>query len=473
MRSFSKFGFVLGILLFHIEIATGDSPASDSHADIQTHSITSCMTTACHGSNVPDTKIWQRAGKIWLDQDPHSRAYSSLLSPTSVKIISRLVNEELEPSSQSYRDVLNARCVSCHASENAPEKDRVLGADCQVCHGRADAWGSEHYSRDFKELGRSRFENTKMLNVESMTSRARICASCHIGELNRSSEPNLGKDREVDHRLMAAGHPPMHFDFESYMRRYPVHWDPVHGDTRDETTGLGSPVGVQRWRVGKITVAITKLNLLATRAERSTGNSAKLNDWPELTEYSCTSCHHSLDPSSWRQDRSANFIANWDDWCISQLDCSVREQSRDQLMSQLTTLKRSVEQLSPEPRQVAINASSLRRWLEVELNHVSSPSENTVDRILPRLVSRLEHVDEIHNWESATQWYIATRVLSERIGVAGLNVPVPFVVEDPFLIPEKEPRLKSSKEFDTPKPFHSDMLKNYSNNLMQQLRTRP
>ena len=468
MRSFYTFGFVLGILLLHIEVAKGDSPASDSHADVQTHSILGCMTTACHGSNVSDTKTWQRAGKIWLDQDPHSRAYSSLLSQTSARIISRLVKEELEPSSQSYRDVLNARCVSCHASENAPEKDRVLGADCQVCHGSADAWGSEHYSRDFKALKESRFDNTRMLNVESMASRARICASCHIGELNRSSEPNKGKDREVDHRLMAAGHPPMHFDFESYLRRYPVHWD-----TRDETTELGSSVGVERWRIGKITVAITKLNLLAARAERSTTSSAKLNDWPELTEYSCTSCHHSLDQSNWRQARSATSIATWDDWCISQLDCSVREQSRDELMSQLTTLKRSVEQLSPESRQVAMNASTLRRWLEIELDHVSSPSENTVDRILPKLMSRLENVDKIHNWESATQWYIATRVLAERIGVAGLNVPVPFVVEDPFLASEKKREPMFSKDFDTPKPFHPDMLKNYSNNLMQQLRTRP
>jgi len=452
-----------------MEVAEGDSPALDSHADVQTHSIIGCMTTACHGSNVPDTKTWQRAGKIWLDQDPHSRAYSSLLSQTSAKIVSRLVNEELEPSSQSYRDVLNARCVSCHASENASEKDRVLGADCQVCHGSADAWGSEHYSREFKELGKSRFDNTKMLNVESMASRARICSSCHVGELNRSNELNVGKDREVDHRLMAAGHPPMHFDFESYLRRYPVHWDL----RRDETTGLGSSVGVERWRIGKITVAITKLNLLAARADRSTGSSAKLNDWPELTEYSCTSCHHSLDQSSWRQARSANSIANWDDWCISQLDCSVREQSRDELQSQLSILKHGVEQLSPEPRQVAMNASSLKRWLEIELDHVSAPSENTVDRILPKLMSRLEHVDEIRNWESATQWYIATRVLSERIGIAGLNDPVPFIVEDPFLVSDKKRKPTISKDFATPKPFHPDMLKNYSNDLMQQLRTRP
>ena len=468
MRSLFAHALAFGFLLLHLDVAVGDSPVLDSQAEMQTHRIVGCMTTACHGSNVPDTKIWQRAGKIWLDQDPHARAYTSLLTEASESIVSRLADKELKWSSQAYRDVLNARCVSCHASENAPQTDRDLGADCQVCHGSADVWGSEHYSSEWKALGKSRFENGKMLNVESMASRARVCSSCHIGELNRTSGPNIGKDREVDHRLMAAGHPPMHFDFESYMRRYPVHWD-----TTEETTGLGSSVGVERWRTGKITAAITKLNLLAARAERSTSSSVKVNDWPELTEYNCTSCHHALDQPSWRQARGANAIADWDDWCISQLDCAVRDPSREELKSQLIHLKRHVEPLSPEPRQVAMSALSLRRWLEIELDHVSSPAENSVELVLTKLKSRLERVHEIRNWESATQWYMATRVLSERLGIAGLREPVPFVSEDPFVGSDHTWKPTFSKEFDTPKRFHPDMLENYCNDLMQQLRTRP
>ena len=464
-----ELAFVFGLLLLPWQAAAmGDSPVQDAHTEIHSQSILGCMTTACHGSNVPDTKTWQRAGKIWLDQDPHARAYTSLLTESSVRIVARLVKEQLDPDSQAYRNVLNARCVSCHASENAPEKERELGADCQVCHGGADAWGSDHYSSEWKALGKSRFDNTNMLNVESMASRARVCSSCHIGELNRTSGPSTGKDREVDHRLMAAGHPPMHFDFESYMRRYPVHWD-----TQDERIGLSSSVGVERWRTGKITAAITKLNLLAARAERTTSNSAKVNDWPELTEYSCTSCHHTLGQPSWRQSRGANAIADWDDWCVSQLDCAVRDEASTELKSQLIDLKRHVEHRAPEPRQVALSALSVRRWLESELNHALTPAENTVERMLPKLQSRLERVDEIRNWESATQWYIATRVLSERLGVAGLQDPLPFVVEDPFVASDAKWKLTFRKDFDTPKRFHPDMLKKYSNDLMQQLGKRP
>ena len=120
-----------------------------------------------------------------------------------------------------------------------------------------------------------------------------------------------------------------------------------------------------------------------------------------------------------------------------------------------------------------MNATALRRWLEMELDHVSTPAENSVELVLRKLKSRMENVPKIRNWESATQWYIATRVLSEGLGIGGLQEPVPFVTEDPFLGLDKTWKPSSRKEFDTPKRFHPDMLKNYRNDLMQQLRTRP
>ena len=449
-------------------IALGESPLLNSHPEMQSHSIVGCKATGCHGSNVPDSKNWQRAFKIWFDQDPHSRAYTSLLSQASIRIVSRLENEELKPSSPKYLDILNTRCISCHANEWAPEAERVLGADCQVCHGDAAAWGSEHYSSKWKALGARRFEDTQMLNVENIVSRAKICCSCHIGELNRTQGTSIGLDREVDHRMMAAGHPPMHFDFESYMRRYPSHWD-----SKEEAVGLGSTTGMYRWRVGKLTATTTKLSLLAARAERSTKKNAPVNDWPELSEYSCTSCHHALSQPSWRQVPSANTIANWDDWSVSQLDCAVRDPSREQLQSQLALLKALVEQRAPDPSKVAISASSLQRWLTLERNHVSSPSAQSAEIMLPKLKSRLANIEQLRNWESATQWYIATRVLAEGLGIESSREPIPFFVEDPYLGDSNIWKPSTQKEFETPRLFRPEMLDNYSKDLHQQLRSRP
>jgi len=459
--------FTLGLFHFSPRFAFGDDPDLNSHSEKQSPSITGCMTTACHGSNVPDAKKWQRAGKIWFDTDPHARAYTSLLTEASAKIVSRLANEELNPKSQSYRDVLNAKCISCHSNERVSESQRVLGIDCQVCHGSADAWGSEHYSSEWKSLGNSRFDNTQRINVESIVGRAEVCASCHVGEINRSSGLSIGRDREVDHRLMAAGHPPMYFDFESYLRQYPVHWD-----SQNEPVGLGATTGMERWRIGKLTTAITKLKLLSARADRSTSKSVKETDWPELTEYNCTSCHHTLEQPSWHQAGSSNTLASWDDWCASQLDCAVRDRSIEELKSQLSRLKKSVEQVSPEPIQVSMIATSFRGWLEMELEHVSSPSENSVEAMLLKLKSRMARVDRLYNWESATQWYVATRVLSEGVGIVGSKATVSFVKEDPF-VNARTWLPASGPGFDTSNSFHPDMLNEYVNDLKLQLQTRP
>jgi hypothetical protein len=467
VTSYSSQAIAIVLLLLSVRFARGDSPNLNPHPELQSPGITGCMTTACHGSNVSNAQNWQRAGKIWFDTDPHARAYTSLLTDASAKIVSRLANNELNPTSQAYRDILDAKCISCHSNESVAESQRVLGVDCQLCHGSADAWGSEHYSNEWKSLGKSRFDGTSRTNVESISGRAQICVSCHVGELNRTNGLSVGRDREVDHRLMAAGHPPMYFDFEIYLRRYPSHWD-----TQDVQVGLGSKTGMERWRIGKITTAIAKLKLLAARGERSTSQSVKDADWPELTEYNCTSCHHTLGQPNWRQARSSTTLASWDDWTISQLDAAIRDQSIDELESRIMRLKKSVENVSPEPTQVATMAASLKEWLELELKHVSTPSENSVEVMLLKLQSRMESVDRLPIWESATQWYIATRVLSEGIGIAGSNAPVLFVKKDPFVntgtwLPS------SSNEWDTPKTFHPEMLQDYRNDLVRQLRKRP
>ena len=460
----------LVIVLLRLSVALGDdNDAGKLSSGLREQSIVGCMTTSCHGSNVQAAEKWQRAGKIWFDQDPHAQAYTVLLNETSAKIVSRLINEELTPSSQRYLDILETKCVSCHASESAPRSQRVLGADCQVCHGSADAWGSEHYSSEWKARGRSRFDDREKLDVESLVSRAEVCSSCHVGELNRKGSNQDDRfDREVDHRLMAAGHPPMYFDFESYSRRYPVHWD-----TKDEEVGKGASIGFERWRIGKITSAITRLKLLAARAERATGQSTSPHDWPELTEYNCTSCHHALVQPSWRQTRGANAIADWDDWSVSQLDSAIRDQSAGEVMAQINSLKSLIEATAPKPNEVALKAASFGRWLEIELDQVSSTKENSLEAILPKLQSQAENTARFRSWESATQWYIATRVLAEGLGMEGSDDPVPLLYEDPFSGSNKTWKPVGIKEFNTPSRFHPDMLDNYHSELVRQLRKRP
>jgi type II secretory pathway component PulL len=131
-----------------------------------------------------------------------------------------------------------------------------------------------------------------------------------------------------------------------------------------------------------------------------------------------------------------------------------------------------VERLAPDPALVATKATSLRSWLELELKQILAQKENALDALLPKFESRLANVDQIQSWESATQWYIATRVLSEGLGLDCSREPVPFFRKDPYLGIDRVWRA-TARDFDTPRLFRSDMLKSYSNDLKQQLRSRP
>ena len=456
------------VLLLSLECACGDDNLwARSDSAMVGRSVVGCLSSACHGSDVPDAPIWQRAGKTWFDQDPHAQAYTRLLSVDSANIVSRLVHETLLPSSPAYRQILEEKCVSCHANESAPESQRVLGADCQVCHGNADAWSSEHYSSQRKALGPSRFENSGRMNMESLVDRARVCNSCHIGELDRG-----GLDREVDHRLMAAGHPPMHFDFEDSLRRYPVHWD-----TSSETIGPGSSMGFERWRIGKISAAISKLKLLSARADRAKDEKSPTIEWPELTEYNCSDCHHALAHPSRRQSRPAPVItpviAQWDDWCTASLECALRDTTSSELNDRFLNLKNQIEMIAPDPSLVAINADSLRQWLMSELKNVSSESQTSSEILLSKMKTQLESSSRLRNWESAAQWVMATQVLAEGLGLELLSDAVPLLGIQPMADKTKTWKPNANKDPGILSRFKPDTIENYGNYLQQQLRNRP
>ena len=71
-------------------------------------------------------------------------------------------------------------------------------------------------SRLENEGARIRFRATKEL-----AERAKVCTRCHVGR--RSPDGLL--TQEVNHDLIAAGHPRLNFEFAAYQENLPVHWD--------------------------------------------------------------------------------------------------------------------------------------------------------------------------------------------------------------------------------------------------------
>lgn len=172
------------------------------------------------------------------------------------------------------------RCLACHAldvpvDQRARTFDLTDGVGCENCHGPASAWLGPHTTRDWKyekslELG--------MYNTRDLIKRSEKCLSCHLGTAEKS----------VDHELIAAGHPDLYFELDSFQSVMPPHWKEADKDPW---------LGVRSLSVGQAVQLREQLKRLA----RESSNGI----WAEYAELDCFACHHSLTAAkdSWRQER--------------------------------------------------------------------------------------------------------------------------------------------------------------------------
>jgi len=112
--------------------------------------------------------------------------------------------------------------------------------------------------------------------------RGRTCAQCHVGD---------GK-RDMNHDMIAAGHPPLRFELASYEQELPRHWN----DRRQRT--LMRDYELKLWVAGQVASFDGGLALTESRLRRSVGVPAlagrPIAPWPEFAEHHCSSCHHPL-----------------------------------------------------------------------------------------------------------------------------------------------------------------------------------
>src|SRR5262249_44966093 len=101
----------------------------------------SCSSAACHGANAAPGKGGEY--NVWIDRDPHVRAYDSLFTERSRKMVERLGEK---PAHE------NRLCLSCHAAPGAAENPELAtetaGTGCTSCHG-AGEWETAHYRADW------------------------------------------------------------------------------------------------------------------------------------------------------------------------------------------------------------------------------------------------------------------------------------------------------------------------------------
>jgi hypothetical protein len=361
--------------------------------------VASCSAMPCHHQGPSARKPGNEFG-IWFEQDPHARAYEVLTDD-----ISRNISRRLRRKSEPDRDDL---CLRCHVDPKWEEasKDPNFslsdGVGCESCHGPAQSWLTNHYREGLTPTDRRR----GMHDTRSLSNRVRICLDCHVG----------GSGQDVDHDLIAAGHPALRFEFGAYHALLPRHWDDRKDRDPERDPRGRRDFEARAWALGQVAAGQAALRLLAARASAP----ADRRPWPELAEYDCFSCHHDLQAPSWRQKRASASagIPLWGDWYFSSFEVAVTARTGGsdvrarEMDRQVEELRKHLESWNPPRPTVASRAARLADDLERELTAAENAGRYPIEALARQLVEQ-GNGTAARSWDSATQSYLGLTALNQ------------------------------------------------------------
>lgn len=359
----------------------------------------SCASSSCHHQSGHRRAVGSEL-VTWNAEDPHRKAWETLFSPRSERMVRNLYGPAAGPASQT------TWCLACHAtgegslSKAAVEFTLVDAVGCESCHGPAKNWLSAHTKAGFRELPAAEKEKEFGLwNTKDLAGRARVCATCHVGN---ADNPLM----QVNHDLIAAGHPRLNFEFSSALAKYPAHW------RVDEEQARYPDLGWRAWQVGQVAVAESVARLTAVRAAKA----AHGGPWPEFAELDCFSCHKNLTVDSerarYRTPQTAGR-APWQTWYAGSMTWVDNDVEKA-----LAPLRRHMSQPAPDaPRAVAL--------AKVAAEFLARQSRALVDReavsvhdegeTLARMARETAGEAGRLAWEQQAQRYLAMTALREDI----------------------------------------------------------
>lgn len=356
--------------------------------------VGSCAAQACHGgigeADKPGCEY-----TTWVSRDPHAGAHALLLGDDARRIGKNLRIPHPENA---------AACLACHGTQVPPTQrgPHLLaedGVSCEICHGPASDWVNEHYSANWANLSTSQKAERGFANLRNLPLRIARCSLCHVG----------AGDRDVNHDLIAAGHPRLNFEFSAYEASLPKHWRDAKPTAREPEFSSKS------WALGQVVTSKAALELLVHRVDSPL--------WPEFTEYGCFACHHDLKQGNWRQQRG--FAGrpgelSWGSWYFALLP-SVDADEFPKIQPDLDRLR--VLMRSPFPERARVRESArkviglLDNWTE-QLHNRRFTAADTL-----ALMQRVARAPQIDEWDHAAQRYLALSALTRarRFANSGTN----------------------------------------------------
>ncbi|HEY2351538.1 MAG TPA: multiheme c-type cytochrome [Candidatus Acidoferrum sp.] len=311
----------------------------------------SCAATSCHGSVKPvaGSRILQNEYSTWIIKDKHSKAYQALTGEIGERMARILkLGSKAEDA---------PKCLACHALyTTAAQRGRPFeiaeGVSCENCHGPSSAWLGPHTEREWtheKSLALG------MSDTRNVIHRTEKCLECHLGS----------KNKFVDHEMIAAGHPDLFFELDSFSAVEPRHWKTPRESAPGKPVDDAAWAGVRDWSAGQAVQLRASLERLTWRAKGERYDNK--NIWPEYSELSCFACHHALVPAkdSWRQAheypgrRPGDPPWNSSRYAVFRLLAKQIDPGAAQELEQhLTALATQMSTLNPDRANVASEAAS-------------------------------------------------------------------------------------------------------------------
>lgn len=418
--------FILMAVMLHCcdlrTIAAGDDPAHLSaevlhslHTSQNLLGVNSCVAASCHGGGRLSEGRSFAAYQIWARKDPHATAFATLSNAESRQMMTLLNKGKNGPAADATQDV---RCLSCHSTTEVSDGRALVpaehhlrdGVGCESCHGPAKEWLGLHSTREWKTLtAEQKSEHGFLDTTTDLAARVKMCADCHIGS----------PGRDVNHDLIAAGHPRLNFEFSAYYANLPKHWSVTDVDGAEPPDVEKDPAFEARaWLTGQLVSSRSSLQLLQHRAKPE-------NPWPELAEYSCFSCHHDLKSQSWYQTkgRSRGQFA-WGTWNYGTLPELLQDDNALQEFEQLRLL---MQKPFPEAKDASARAKSFELSLNklIAEESVRGYSSHELDQLALRIVagrrSREETAGAVASWDQTAQLYLATTALALASSKSGTD----------------------------------------------------
>ena len=468
----------------------GRTPDNDVRLDIpspQTSDLRtlSCSTSNCHGAlaaNPQESAIRSDEYFVWLN-DPHAQAFRALSGERSRTIFQRLGVTDVQSkplpgqADNFHRHWTN--CLACHetshqmATTSATAGHSVMrgeGVSCESCHGPARDWLHLHYQPEWKEsVSEGRKRELGFVSGHDLPAQVKQCADCHVGSSSGG---------EVDHSLIAAGHPALRFEYVWYLSRLPKHWKPGRREAhaRQTAQAIDPPPpasdenSMREWLIGQLVTTIASMEQLERRVARGGPHAPE----PEFAEYNCFACHHSLRGMSWRRDRGIPGLASvgerrsrltvsWGNWNLDLIpilaDQHGSPHSRE--FSAAFSRLREALQASPAPAKSELlsHSETARRHAQGWLTEVARLSNRDAGEILQQVGLR-QPEQLISSWDQTANIllgfaapYHASEATPEALRVAMNRVRFPYdptIIDSPaqFRSTEGEPTFTAAEWVD-------------------------